>query len=302
MQTLYHNQIDKSQFRYVNIITLHISVWQLKINGGIFMNELTVKSVDVLGSAIIATKDKDGIIWAGVSYFCKALGMNKGQKDRQITNVQKDETLKKGCRKFAAGVFDQSNETVAIRLDFIPIWLAKITITDKMEHPELANKLLQYQLKAKDILADAFILKQDIPPLTLQQQIQTIAKGTDELYQRMDKVSDEVQTVKADMENIKQDLPLFPSEADEIRNAINKRVIMLLGGKEFNSYKDKSLRKKVFTDCYQNLKHNFGDVTTYKAIKRGQKVQALQIIAEYKPPLFLTKQIELVNAQQVLNI
>ena len=144
--------------------------------------------------------------------------------------------------------------------------------------------------------------ERQIPPLTLQQQIQTIAKGTDELYQRMDKVSDEVQTVKADMENIKQDLPLFPSEADEICNAINKRVIMLLGGKEFNSYKDKSLRKKVFTDCYQNLKHNFGDVTTYKAIKRGQKVQALQIIAEYKPPLFLTKQIELVNAQQVLNI
>lgn len=144
--------------------------------------------------------------------------------------------------------------------------------------------------------------ERQIPPLTLQQQIQTIAKGTDELYQRMDKVSNEVRTVKADMENIKQDLPLFPSEADEIRNAINKRVIMLLGGKEFNSYKDKSLRKKVFTDCYQNLKHNFGDVTTYKAIKRGQKVQALQIIAEYKPPLFLTKQIELVNAQQVLNI
>ncbi len=135
-----------------------------------------------------------------------------------------------------------------------------------------------------------------------QEQILLLAQGTTELYQRMDKVSNEVQTVKADMENIKQDLPLFPSEADEIRNAINKRVIMLLGGKEFNSYKDKSLRKKVFTDCYQNLKHNFGDVTTYKAIKRGQKVQALQIIAEYKPPLFLTKQIELVNAQQVLDI
>lgn len=39
------------------------------------------------------------------------------------------------------------------------MWLAKITISKKMEkeHPELADKLLEYQLKAKDILAAAFL-------------------------------------------------------------------------------------------------------------------------------------------------
>lgn len=60
------------------------------------MNKLKVKSVDVLGDAIMATQGAEGQIWAGVSYFCRALGMNKGQKDRQTTNVQKDETLKRG--------------------------------------------------------------------------------------------------------------------------------------------------------------------------------------------------------------
>lgn len=127
------------------------------------MNELTVKSVDVLGDAIMATQDADGQIWAGVSYFCRALGMNKGQKDRQTTNVQKDETLKRGCRKFAAGVFDPTNEAVGMRIDFVPLWLAKINITKTMlqDHPELADKLLEYQLKAKDILVEAFMLKQE---------------------------------------------------------------------------------------------------------------------------------------------
>lgn len=39
------------------------------------------------------------------------------------------------------------------------MWLAKVNITPTIqaERPELADKLLEYQLKAKDILADAFL-------------------------------------------------------------------------------------------------------------------------------------------------
>lgn len=42
--------------------------------------------------------------------------------------------LKRWCVKFVAVVFDIANEEVyALRLDFIPMWLAKITITKKIE-------------------------------------------------------------------------------------------------------------------------------------------------------------------------
>lgn len=123
------------------------------------MNDLIVKSVDLFGDSVMAAKDKDGNIWAGVNYFCNALGMSRGQRDRQVRNVQKDRALKNGCAKFGAGVFDANNESVALKIDFVPLWLAKISITDEMEkvHPELADKLLQYQLKAKDVLAAAFL-------------------------------------------------------------------------------------------------------------------------------------------------
>lgn len=125
------------------------------------MEGLTVKGVDLMGDTIMAAQDKNGNIWAGVSYFCNALGMQKWQKDKQIQKVQNDKALSRGCSKLGAGVFDPNNETVALRIDYIPLWLAKITITDKMqdEHPELADKLLNYQIKAKDILADAFAVK-----------------------------------------------------------------------------------------------------------------------------------------------
>ncbi len=123
------------------------------------MKDLVVKSVDLFGDSVITAQDREGNIWAGVTYFCKALGMSKNQRDAQVDKVQLDKTLSKGCGKFPAGVFDSSNETYALRLDFVPIWLAKITITDKMQkdHPELADKLLNYQLKAKDVLAAAFL-------------------------------------------------------------------------------------------------------------------------------------------------
>lgn len=57
--------------------------------------------------------------------------------------------------KFHAGVFDPNNDAIAFKLNFIPLWLAKINITPviKAEHPELAATLKQYQLKAKDAFA-----------------------------------------------------------------------------------------------------------------------------------------------------
>lgn len=125
------------------------------------MNDLIVKHVNLFGDDIVAAQDNEGNIWAGVSGFCRGIGFSKSQKDTQVDKIQTDKTLKIGCRKFPAGVFDQNNETLALKLDFVPIWLAKISITSSMNesNPELADKLLQYQLKAKDVLADAFIKK-----------------------------------------------------------------------------------------------------------------------------------------------
>ena len=141
------------------------------------MNELEVKRVPFMGADLMAARDEDGTIWAGVSYICNGLGLNKNEKDRQIKNVQSDEVLKEGCVKFDAGVFDPNNPTIAVKLDFVPLWLAKISITPNMkaERPELVKVLKAYQLKAKDVLAAAFLPKKarggDAKPMTDYQQM-----------------------------------------------------------------------------------------------------------------------------------
>lgn len=126
-----------------------------------------------------------------------------------------------------------------------------------------------------------------------QEQITLLAQGTTELYER-------VEGLENKFTKFEQELPMLPDDADEVHDSLNKKVISLLGGKSSNAYRDKSLSKKVFMDAYRSLKYNF-NVSRYKAIKRNQKAQALKIIAEYKPPFYLTEQIENANAQQSFN-
>ena len=125
------------------------------------MNDLVVKNVPFLGTVLLAAQDADGNIFAGVSCICNGIGLSKSQKDTQIQNVQHDEVLKQGCLKFQAGVLDPNNPTVALKSDYVPLWLAKISITPSMKekNPEVAETLMQYQLRAKDVLAEAFIGK-----------------------------------------------------------------------------------------------------------------------------------------------
>ena len=123
------------------------------------MEKLEIKKVPFLGTGLMAARDADGQIWVGVKWMCNGIGLSRGQANGEIVKVQSDEVLQEGCTKFHAGVFDPAHETIALKLDFVPLWLAKISITPTMkeEHPELAETLKQYQLKAKDVLAEAFL-------------------------------------------------------------------------------------------------------------------------------------------------
>lgn len=123
------------------------------------MEDLIVKNVDVMGDSIKAAKDAAGNIWVGVRWICDALDMTEGQMKRQIKNIQKDMVFQKeGSDQIPLPTDGGIKEVFCIRNDFVPLWLAKIQITEKTreERPEFAEKLMRYQLKAKDILADAF--------------------------------------------------------------------------------------------------------------------------------------------------
>lgn len=123
-------------------------------------SQLSVKTVPFMGDELMAAKDeKTGKVYAGVSYICKGIGFEKTQADAEVKRVQHDIVLQKGAKKLSVKFDAQVREVQCIDNEFVPLWLAKISITPAMqkEHPEVADKLVQYQLKAQRVLANAFL-------------------------------------------------------------------------------------------------------------------------------------------------
>ena len=125
------------------------------------MNDLVVKKVDLCGDAIMAAQDKDGQVWAGVKWLCDGLGLTEDQMRNERKKISKDVVLSKGGSNLTLPTKGGKQEVLCLRHDFVPLWIAKITVTPSMKenNPELVDKLVQYQLKAKDILAEAFLPK-----------------------------------------------------------------------------------------------------------------------------------------------
>ena len=129
-------------------------------------------------------------------------------------------------------------------------------------------------------------------PMTVPEQIQLLAMGSVELTQRVDRLDQKLDRLEAD-------LPILGVEIEKITNAVNKMAVACLGGKNSNAYQDRSLRGKVYSDVYSELKRQFG-VSTYKAIKRNQCDDAIGVIGQYKLPYILAEQVQSENAQMNL--
>ena len=125
------------------------------------MCNLEIKRVPFLGTELMAARDEGGRIWAGVKWMCTGIGLSKNQTDNQIQKIQSDKVLAKGAGIFPLPTRGGTQDSLCLALDFVPLWLAKISITPTMgaENPELAATLEQYQLRAKDVLAAAFLPK-----------------------------------------------------------------------------------------------------------------------------------------------
>lgn len=120
------------------------------------MNDLIVKEVEFQGNKIISTMI-DSKVYISVKNVCDNLGMDETQRRGQRGKVQNDELLKGGLKFTPLITKGGIQETLMIELDYLPIWLAKIN--PARFNKELKEKLMIYQLKAKDVLSDAFFGK-----------------------------------------------------------------------------------------------------------------------------------------------
>ena len=125
-------------------------------------NGMEILEQDFNGDSIMTARLKsDGKIYVGVRWICEGIGLSKGQMQNERSKISSDLVLSQGERNLVLPTKGGNQKTMCIEITYLPLWLAKITITPAMkrEHPEIAEKLIEYQLKAKDVLADAFLGK-----------------------------------------------------------------------------------------------------------------------------------------------
>ena len=168
-------------------------------------NELEIKRVPFMGAELMAARDTDGQIWACVRWMCDGIGLSKGQMQNERTRIHNDKVLSQGERNLVLPTRGGNQETLCLKLDFVPLWLAKISITPSMEAetPELADRLEQYQLRAKDTLAEAFLPAAANPNFT--------------------SLSPELQMFKAIFDSVAK-TELKQKEQDKAIEAVNQKV------------------------------------------------------------------------------
>ena len=246
-----------------------------------------VEEVIFLDDSLIAAKIENDI-FVSVGSVCRGLGLTDDQKRRQVKNIQNDEVLNRGCAKFDTGVMDPNNSALGIHIDYLPIWLAKISITPKMkvEQPLVAEKLVQYQLKAKDALAKAFI--HNTPATTeeiLIYQLEEQQKIKNQLTQVNYKALSAVNTANEVKNILDRQMTINTTQQAQIKEAVSKRVYERLERcEEFDhSFDKKAHMSKFYKNIWSDLKHRFG-VARYGDILHVDFEDALRFAQNWVEP------------------
>lgn len=146
------------------------------------------KLVGFNGAELLGVKANDGKIYVGVRWVCDGIGLSRGQANNEVNRVQTDIVLREGARNFVLQKMENgkgsANDALTVELEFLPLWLAKISITPSMQRnqPELTDKLVSYQLNAKSVLADAFIHNK--PSYMIEDSVQRAEKWIEEQLEK----------------------------------------------------------------------------------------------------------------------
>lgn len=241
------------------------------------------KRINFMGAELLAIKGEDEKVFAAVNWICKGLGMTKGQKDAQVQKIQSDVILSRGCLKFQAGVIDPNNEVLAIELDYLPLWLAKISITPKMqeENPGLADNLIDYQLKARDALAQAFLNKPKLPTSPTEIAILTL-EGLKEQSGRLG-------TIEKRMDDYEMNAPILPQQAESLTDHIKRKVYAIVNA---NFGGNSQIKTKLFASIGKDIKRAFA-VNRRAMIAKKDFEKAVDFIRGWEPDSVTRYQLQL---------
>lgn len=121
------------------------------------------------------------------------------------------------------------------------------------------------------------------------------------LDKKQQEIEASVKKVEIELEDLRDNSPLFNSECDELSKCIKRVATQNLGGYKTNAYNDKSLRSRIYSDIHHVIKREFG-INSYKSIKHCQLEKAIGIVLEYQLPFCLEEEVISLNGQLSMNV
>lgn len=233
------------------------------------MNELKIFNNSEFGE--IRTVTKDGEPWFVAKDVCEALKHTNPTVAMQM--LEDDERTKLSLGR--AGEVNAINES----------GLYTLIIKSNLPNAKKFRKWVTGEVLPTIRKTGSYSV-----PKTPSEQIQLIAKGYVELEQT-------VNNIKEDVTDLKDNMPLYGCEIDEVCNHVKRKAVDVLGGKNSEAYHDSSIRGKVFSDIYMQIKREYGLVSSYKSIKRKYLADVHDFIDCYQPPRVIEEMITDVNAQ-----
>jgi hypothetical protein len=232
------------------------------------MKNLEIKKINFEGGEILGVKTKEGKIYMGIKKACQDIGLTENQAKRQIKNCKDDVVLSKGYKELRVKFDTQARLTSFMELDFVPLWLAKISITPAMQkkNPKAVDKLVTYQLKAQKALAEAFVGSEE--KITEFNQELGLSGEIIELKEEIIKLEN---TVKTLIDNS----TINSHQASKLNKLARQRIKELLGGTKSEEYKKYS--RKYFKQLWLNVCDKF-NVTTYKDLNPIHVPNAVEFI------------------------
>ena len=236
------------------------------------MNDLQIFSNSEFGEIRTITKDGEALFCLGD--LCRILELTaKGVKQRLTDGVISNYPIPDSLGRIQNTIFVNEDGLYDVILD---------------SRKENARKFRKWV--TSEVLPSIRKTGSYSMPKTTGGQIQLLAQGYTELEQA-------VNSIKEDMTELKDNTPLYGCEIDEVKQHVNRKGVIVLGGKDSEAYKDGSIRSSVYSYIYKQLKREFGCVTTYKSIRRKYIDNVHKFIDDYALPMVLAEQVKEANAQ-----
>ena len=225
---------------------------------------MITKEVQFMGDTLLTVKDNNGKVYVGIRWICQGLGLNSNQRIHQTSKVQKDTVLSQGVRKIPTPTSSGNQEAVCLDITYLPLWLAKINAN--IVKPEIQGKLVEYQLRAKDVLAEAFVpqivtqVNPSLPqlPQTYQEALRLLADSMDTITTNAPKVKAFDRFMDANgLQSISQVAKALGTGRDRLFRFLRNQSILMKNNEPYQSYVTSG-----YFEVIETVRHGFVNVRT----------------------------------------